>query len=132
MFLSTKKPKPPGPSMSFKFSKIDYEKQCRVIQDMKAMNPNRRNYGDPSTNELDFQVYTLPYKNKIKQDAKNLVVSVETQAETPSLSQETASSRCVAQRKQTKDIKMPLEYDPNEFYGDELMVPQLPRLLHLH
>lgn len=97
---------------------------------MKAMNPNRRNYGDPTTNELDFQVYTLPYKNKIKQDAKNLVVAVEIQP--PSMSQETESSRCVSQRKQVKEVKTTLEYDPNEFYGDELMVPQLPRLLYLH
>lgn len=33
--------------------------------------------GDPSTTELDFQVYTLPYKNKILQEAKLLTINFE-------------------------------------------------------
>jgi hypothetical protein len=48
---------------------------------MRSVNPNRKNLGDPQ--DFDFQVYTLAYKNKIKQDAKTLSVtmSIDTTAE---------------------------------------------------
>ena len=52
--VATKRQSSKTHSLSFKFSKIDYEKQCRTIQELKAMNPNRRNYGDPAQSEIDF------------------------------------------------------------------------------
>jgi hypothetical protein len=85
------------------------------------MNPNRKNsYGDPSLNEIDFQVYTLPYKNKIKQDSKLLQIIVNP---------EEPDARSVMMKKaptQNKQHQIPfgsLQSDPNEFNGDDCMVP---------
>lgn len=48
-----------------------------MIQEMKTTNNGRKSFGDPSSTEFDFQVYTLPYKNKIKQEAKSLTITIE-------------------------------------------------------
>jgi hypothetical protein len=50
------------------------------------MNPasNRKGYSilvDPVQNELDLQVYTMPYKNKIRAEAHMLQIAIQPQIE---------------------------------------------------
>ncbi|TNV83672.1 hypothetical protein FGO68_gene16776 [Halteria grandinella] len=131
-FLQIKKQNVERLPLSFRFSKIDYQKQCQTIQELKAMNPNRKNYGDPSQCGIDLQVYSMAYKAKLRSDSRHLQIVLPL---IPTAIDEDAPRKVIKQKIQRLElVKQQLSsyLDPYEFIGDDNMMPQLPRLLYLH
>lgn len=77
--------------------------------------------------EFDLQVYSLPYKTKLKQDAKFLTVTFNVNQEEediPETKEDPQDHRQVVQKVYKKEQRViPLEVNPNEFFGDDKDLP---------